>query len=193
MTPEGKPVTIGKNKAIVIQDPDGFYIELVEREATPAAPNEASGNVIGVSLMISVADTDKTLHLYRDLIGIPAQPATGFAADEALTKPLGVKGGETRHSIGIVPGSNFQVDFVEWKGVDRKPAPVHSYDSGAGILRLRVKEIDPFVAALKNAGVTVASWGGEPAEQNPMNHFCILSDSNSFFFQLAPAPRPRAQ
>ena len=183
-------MAIGKSKAIVVRDPDGFYVELVEG---PAGPNEATGNLVGVSLMISVADTDKTLHLYRDLIGIPLHPDTGFAADEALSKPLGVKGGKVRHSVGVVPGSNFQVDFVEWKGVDRKPAAVHSYDPGAGILRVRVKEIDPFVANLKDAGVLVASGGGGPVEQNPMNHFCILSDPNSFFFQLAPAPRPRVQ
>jgi catechol 2,3-dioxygenase-like lactoylglutathione lyase family enzyme len=179
----------GKSNTVVLKDPDGFYVELVERD--PAPESQATGNVIAASLMVSVADTDKTLHLYRDLIGFQLKTDAAFAKDAMLSKALGVKGGEVRHSIGTLPGSNFQYDFVEWKGIDRKPAQVRIFDRGAGVLRVRVRDVDPFVANLKEAGVTVASAGDGPVEMNPANHFCILKDPNSFFFQIAPGPRPR--
>jgi catechol 2,3-dioxygenase-like lactoylglutathione lyase family enzyme len=195
VTPGGNPVMHsdegGKSRTVVVKDPDGFYIELAERN--PAPESQATGNVLAASLMVSVADTDKTLHLYRDLVGFQLRTGASFAKDESLSKLLGVNGGQVRHSIGTLPGSAFQYDFVEWKGVDRKAAPARIFDHGAGILRVRVRDVDPFVANLKDAGVSVASDGGGPVEQNAMNHFCILSDPNSFFFQIAPGPRPRPQ
>jgi catechol 2,3-dioxygenase-like lactoylglutathione lyase family enzyme len=74
-------------KRVVVKDPDGFYVELVE--ADNAADSKATGNVIGSSMMISVNDLDQTVHLYRDLIGIPLKVDAAFAKNKGLSKALG--------------------------------------------------------------------------------------------------------
>ncbi len=193
----GAPVVtaggVPEGKAIVLKDPDGFYVELVEPEN--AAGSKAPGIVIGASMMITVNDMDQTVHLYRDLIGFPLKVDAAFAKDKALSKTLGVSGARYRHAIGNIPGTTFQVDFVEFRGIDRKLGETRPFDLGSANLRVRVADEELFVKNLKEAGVAVASVGGEPITLNNNVKTCILRDTNNFFFQIMsaapPAPSPK--
>ena len=147
--------------------------------------------MIGASLMISVNDLGETVHLYRDLIGIPLKVDAAFAKNKELSKTLGVGGARYRHAIGNIPGTMFQVDFVEFKGIDRRMGHTRPYDLGSSNLRVRVTDASSFVKNLQAAGVKVASTGGEPISLNNNVTTCILSDTNNFFFQImSAAPRP---
>jgi catechol 2,3-dioxygenase-like lactoylglutathione lyase family enzyme len=140
-------------KSPVVQDPDGFYIRLVDA-ASPAR------------LTLTVAEMDKTLHLFRDLLGF---------------QPMGNK--------AKVPGTDFEVEFVQGQGLKPKdPESIH--DPGAGVLRLIVRDVDALLATLKPAGVPVASAGGEPVSLGG-RHVVILRDPDNFFFQLFPQPVKR--
>jgi len=186
ITAGGSPV----GNAVAVKDPDGFYVELLQPEN--AADSNAPGNVFGASMIITVNDLDQTVHLYGDLIGMRLRVDPAFAKDKLLSKVLGISGARYRHAIGNVPGTNFQVDFVEFKGIDRKLGHMQSFDRGSANLRMRVTDADSFVKNLKEAGVKVASVGGEPITLNNNNvKTCILSDPNNFFFQLMAAPPPR--
>ena len=181
-------------KTVVVRDPDGFYVELVE--ADNAADSKATGNVIGAGMMISVNDIGQTVHLYRDLIGIPLKVDARFAKNKELSKTLGAEGARFRHASGNIPGTIFQVDFVEFKGVDRKLGHIQSYEPGSSNLRLRVTDAGSFVKNLQAAGVKVASTGGEPISLNNNVTTCILSDASNFYFQImsaAPGPAPPAR
>ena len=182
----GAPVVtaggVPAGKAVVLKDPDGFYVELVEPEN--AAESKAPGIVIGASMMITVNDMDQTVHLYRDLIGLPLKVDAVFAKDKALSKTLGVNGARYRHAIGNIPGTTFQVDFVEFRGVDRKLGQTRPFDLGSANLRVRVADEELFVKNLKEAGVAVASVGGEPITLNNNVKTCILRDTNNFFSRL---------
>jgi catechol 2,3-dioxygenase-like lactoylglutathione lyase family enzyme len=178
-------------KTVVVKDPDGFYVELLE--ADNAADSKATGNVIGSGMMISVNDLGQTVHLYRDLIGIPLKVDAAFAKNKELSEILGVVGARYRHAAGYIPGTMFQVDFVEFKGIDRKMGRTQPYDLGSSNLRVRVTDAGSFVKNLQAAGVKVASTGGEPISLNNNVTTCILTDTNNFFFQImSAAPRPAA-
>jgi catechol 2,3-dioxygenase-like lactoylglutathione lyase family enzyme len=141
-------------KSRFVQDPDGFYIQLADA-ASPAR------------LTLTVAEMDKTLHLFRDLLGF--QPVNNKAK---------------------VPGTDFEVEFSQGQGA--KPNIGESiHDPGAGVLRLIVRDVDALLATLKSAGVPVVSAGGEPVSAGD-RHFVILRDPDNFFFQLFPQPQ-RAQ
>ncbi|MGH8142118.1 MAG: VOC family protein [Steroidobacteraceae bacterium] len=194
--PVDRSDSAGKSRIVVVRDPDGYYIELVERDPAPApaAAADAAGNVLQASLMLSIADTDKTLHLYRDLLGLQFRVDDSFARDPVLSRALGIRGeAQARHSVAGIPGSDFKVDFVQWKAVRRKPAHTRVFDRGVGVLRLVVDNVDSFVDQLKADGVPVASAGDGPVALNAVFHACILSDPNGFFFELVPQFRPRAR
>ena len=148
---DGTPV-IGKN---MVADPDGFYIQL-------------AGSGTSAKLTLTVDSRDRTLHLFRDLLGF--QPEGNTAK---------------------VPGTNFEVEFKHYKGARRRKVAESIHDPGAGVLRLVVRDVDALLQTLKAAGVPVVSAGGEPVSVGP-RHFVILRDPDNFFFQLVPQAPARA-
>jgi len=155
----------------LIRDPDGFMIAL----------NQAP--MPGAKLALIVGDTGRTMRLYRDLLGF--QPQTGKAPGKAFL----LANARIQNSEAKVPGTEFEVDFLEFQGVDRHPVKTRIHDPGAGVLRLVVQDVDALLATLKTAGYSVVSAGGEPVTIGANRHFVILQDPNGFFFQIVPAPR----
>src|SRR5580658_4870253 len=66
----------------IIKDPDGFYIQLVQGTS-------------GAKLSLTVDRMDRTLHVFRDLLGFQLHGTTAK-----------------------VPGTDLEVEFMEFKGVD---------------------------------------------------------------------------
>lgn len=209
LTSGGVPVTdsnsAGKTRSIALADPDGYYIELVEHEpvsgggadsgSTPngdkGADSAAAANVLHAQLMLSVASTDRTIHFYRDLLGLPLQVDAAFAPDPTLSKVLGVPRASFRHSIATVPGTGFKYDFVEWKGVAHRPGQARVFDRGVDVLRLVVGNVDSFVDHLKADDIRVASSGDGPVALNALFHACILADPNGLYIEPVPHLQPR--
>jgi len=193
VTTGGKPVVHKDGsvttRSIVVSDPDGYYIELLEH--SPQSDTAIAGNIVQAELMLSVADTDQSVHYYRDLIGLPLRVDSSFAPDATLSRALGVRHAQFRHSVAAIPGSDFKYDFVEWKGVVRHPAQPRIFDHGAGVLRLAVGNVDTFVSHLKADGISVASTGGAPVAMSALFHACILGDPNGLFIQPSTRIQPQ--
>ncbi|MGH8113826.1 MAG: VOC family protein, partial [Rhodanobacteraceae bacterium] len=193
VTTGGRPVSHRSGgtttRSIVVTDPDGYYIELIEHDPLP--DSESAGNVLHAELMLSVADTDRTVHYYRDLLGLPLQVDASFAPDATLSKAFGIRHAQFRHSVATIPGTDFKYDFVEWKGVARHPVHARVFDHGVSVLRLVVNDVDSFVSNLKADGVPVASTGGAPIALSARFHTCILQDPNGLYIEPVPHFQPR--
>ena len=191
ITTGGEPVMLAdRSHAVLLKDPDGFFVELVQRDPAPAnAP--ADSNFIDVSFAFVVSDTDRMLRVFKDALGF--QPRTGaFLKDKTQSKLLGIQGAQVRHSTALVPGSSLQVDFVEFKGIDRKPVHGRPQDPGAAVLRLLVSDVDSAVKDLDAVGVKVASAGGQAVSVpggSPGARAAIVGAPDNLFVQVFhPAP-----
>ncbi len=156
----------------IIRDPDGFLIEL------------QSGGATRLGLVVN--DMARTMKVYRDLLGFQPRIGKEFVPDTRF----GVPGAKVRVNTANVPGTEFEVDFIEFQGVNRRTPEPAIHDPGAGVLRLVARDVDSLLETLKTAGVPVASAGGEPVTIGANRHFVILRDPNGFYFQLVPAPPP---
>jgi len=72
-------------RAVLIQDPDGFFIELFQPEVLPASSAPATSNVVGARFGLTINDTDQTMKFYRDLLGFQPQIGEDFSGEKALT------------------------------------------------------------------------------------------------------------
>lgn len=195
--PADDPTAAGRS--VVLRDPDGYYVELVEQSAATApASSIAAGhtepnadNILQAALMLSIADTDGNAQFYRDLLGMPLQIDASFAPDASLSKAFGLRGGQVRHSVASIGASPFRYDFVEWRGVPRRATHAAVHDHGAGVVRLSVSDVDGFVSNLKAAGIAVDSTGGNTVSLGATFHASILSDPNGLFIEPVPPPRAR--
>jgi catechol 2,3-dioxygenase-like lactoylglutathione lyase family enzyme len=184
----GQPATIlgpngSRGRVVFVQDPDGFLIEISQRDPAPSTTAPASSNIIGGAFEIIVADLDQTLHIYHDVLGFQNLPPTAWDGTKLMMDTAGTPGAQFRRSSAIIPGTSIMMAFMEFKDIDRKPLHTRIQDPGTAILQVGVRDIDATVKALKAAGVEVISKNGEPVA-NGTSRFCMLRDPNNLYLEL---------
>jgi catechol 2,3-dioxygenase-like lactoylglutathione lyase family enzyme len=185
----GKPADLGNGaKAIFLQDPDGFFIELSQR---PAPANAAAGNIYNAAFEIMVEDTEKTLKLWRDVLGFDMGVSTNFDGNEQLMNTAGTPGAQFKRTVMRIPGTTVQTFLLEFRNIDRKKLTTRTQDPGTPILQLRAPDVDAVLAAWKKAGGEVVSKGGVPATMGATK-LVLLRDPNGVMLEILPAPRPQA-
>jgi predicted enzyme related to lactoylglutathione lyase len=161
ITTAGDPVQLADgSRAVLVQDPDGFFVELVERNPEPATKAPADSNFIGVSFAFTVSDSARMAQVFKNALGFDPQPPA-IVKDKAQEKLLGLRTAQIRRTRALVPGTSFQIEFIEFKGIDRRAVHSRPQDPGSAVLRLVVRDADSAVKMLDSAGVKVASAGGQ--------------------------------
>jgi len=170
LTAGGEPATVRGNRVMLIQDPDGYVVEL----------SQASSPGGGVE--VAVEDLEKTAAFYQ-LLGFEPSPPGAWYGDKLLTDTAGTPGAQFRQSRATVPGSSASITFIEFKDIDRKPLHTRTQDPGTAILELNVRDVDALVAKLKAGRATVVSVGGE-AVQFTKARIALVRDPDNLFLQL---------
>ena len=194
VTASGGPVNVQgggeKGRGVVIKDPDGFNIVLVQEDPLPQTTAPESSNVIGARVGLTVADTDRTIAFYRDVLGF--QPRAGtFTTDAAVADLMNTPKAQFRRSTARIPGSAIQMEFLEFKGIDRKPAGARIQDPGSTRFQLRVRDTDAAVKALKAAGGVVITTGGDggPIDMRGLRVALVREPNNLFLVIMSQAQR----
>jgi len=188
VTKGGTPMLVGPSKtarAVIVQDPDGHFIELAQLEPPPPTTASAASNVIGIRLRITVSDADKATSYYRQTLGLNSKPGA-FTKDESVMAMMGFPAAaEYRVATAALPNSSVMIELIEFKGVG-KAATLASrvQDSGSYRLQLNVQDIEVTLAALKKAESPVISSGGVPVQMtfgsNPWR-LAVAQDPNNLF------------
>ena len=113
--------------------------------------------VTGVGNFIhDVGDLDRSLHFYRDVLGMDApRPAGDWQNTEGVLKLYDAEGGKFRVANAQIPGSPMRMELVEFQGVDRKPVQRRWGTAGGSVLMLTVADFVPVQERLKTAGVAM--------------------------------------
>jgi catechol 2,3-dioxygenase-like lactoylglutathione lyase family enzyme len=190
LTPGGSPLSlnpgIDKSRAVIVKDPDGHFVQLVEPEPIPT--DAPASDVIDGHVRVTIGDTEKTMRLYRDMLGF--QPTVGaFARNKAFAALTGLEDAQFRITTARIPGEpRLLFEFIEFRGVDRKALDTHIYDPGATRLMFMVRNMDSAVDKFKSAGGTVVSTGGKPVNLGPGGPYLVVRDLNNFFVILRERP-----
>jgi predicted enzyme related to lactoylglutathione lyase len=187
----GVPATIpGGSRVIFVQDPDGFFVELVQPAQPRATTAPASSNVMGGSFEIMVADTDQTMRLYRDALGFDPQIGTTFDGTKLLMDTAGTPGGQFKRSAATIPGTSVTMAFLEFKDIDRKPLRTRFQDPGTPVLQLRVQDIDAVTKAWKSAGGEIVTAGAVPISIGALK-LIVFRDPNNLMLEMIQASAAR--
>lgn len=193
VTTGGEPLNLdgsaGTAREVVVRDPDGIFVRLVQPAASSGTASSSS-NVTGAGFGITIGDTVKTMQFYRDALGFQPQVDAGFHADKNQMLVTGTPGAQFRRSIALVPGTAFQVEFFEFHGIDRRPAHPAIHDPGASVLRLRVRDLDRMMTQLKAAGASIVSSGGEAVTVGRSRAVIVRELNNLFLQPMQTAPAP---
>src|SRR4030095_6435900 len=98
VTRSGAPIKVGTvGRMVVVQDPAGHFIEIVQPEKLTEAQAAATGNVVGVRVRFTVRDVESALKLYRDALGFhELAPVGQYSGDATVLDALGLSGGQYR-------------------------------------------------------------------------------------------------
>jgi catechol 2,3-dioxygenase-like lactoylglutathione lyase family enzyme len=182
VTPGGTPVTLaGGARAILVRDIDNRPLAILQ---PTSVPSDGQHDVLDMSLSIAVADLNKTTHIYRDVLGFDVKADSAFAKDTGRRALTGLAKAEVRVAHAHANGSMLDLEFVEYRGVDRKPLTMKIQDRGATRLQLRAQNIDAMVDAVKRAGLSVLSAGAVAVPIPPNFKGALVADPDNFFLTL---------
>ena len=197
MTRSGGPIRVGQvGRMVVVQDPAGHFVEIVQPDKLNEAQAAATGNVVGVRVRFTVSDVDRSIKLYRDALGFhELAPVGQYSADAAVLDALGLSDGQYRVGQLQVPASGLQFTLIDFKGVERTTRVSGIQDPGSTRIQLRVADIDAAVAALGKAGGAFVSTGGKPldlpAGANTLKVGIVRDPDNLFLVLINAPPAPR--
>lgn len=164
------------------------------QQTTQPAP---AGEVVGVGNFAHiVADLDKSLGFYRDVLGLSVAATIPFAPNEAVAKFGHTEGGQSRVAVLRVPGLAMGIELIEYKDIARAPQEPRFYDPGAGNIALRVRNLDTlFPKVASYPGVKVLTTGGKPATLTTPNgtlHAVFVQDPDGFVVEMLDVANPPA-
>ena len=195
VTTGGAPMTVGRARAVVVKDPDGHFVEIVRPEPLPETTAPDTANVVGVRVRLAVDDAAQSLKLYQEL-GLSGTMDLVFNKNEAVMKMFGLPAdGQYRVASMDVPTTNLRVEFIDFKGVDRRTVRGNIQDPGSTRMQIQVRDVDAAIAVLKAAGGVVISTGGGtvdlPGRGGAVTKTAIVRDPNNLFLVLLQAAAPR--
>jgi catechol 2,3-dioxygenase-like lactoylglutathione lyase family enzyme len=179
ITTGGSPVkrASGPGRVVTVKDPDGYYVELAQTTDKAAG----SGKVIGATFgSMVVQSSEKAAAFYRDQFGFAVKTNAWTSNFDAN---LGTPGAQVQTAEVTVPGTPLSWRFMEFKGVDRKPYAPRIPDPGAPGLGLQVHDMDAAIAAVKAAGGSSVTQGGNVKMGNGKVGF--IRDPSGILVELA--------
>lgn len=195
ITTGGSPVEIatakGKTRSIILRDPDGFFLQLVQEAPAAGAPD---GNVHRVSLAYTMENADATAKFYTGLLGIELSAPSAFSKDPAMLQLYGAPAGaEFRKLSGVMPGSTAQVEFTEFRGVPRTKFHLRVRDPGAPAMAIQVNELRPTIARMKAAGTNIISTNGEIVDFGGGTFTIFVEDPNGMNLEVFERNAPQGK
>ena len=193
ITTGGVPVVVttslGKTKAIIMRDPDGYFVEAIQ--GTPAA-DAPQGSVLGAILALTVRDTDETLRYWNGILGLELEADKSFSNDQAMLDLMGLpKGASYRMAGGLISGSKARIEMIEIKGVPRKPFDLRVTDANACGMALNIGHIRELLAKIKENKGRVLSRNEELVEWSDTIRNVFVKDPNGLNLELVGSADPK--
>jgi catechol 2,3-dioxygenase-like lactoylglutathione lyase family enzyme len=194
VTTGGAPVeittsTASKARSIILRDPDGFFVQLIQD--TPAA-DAPEGNIHRVSLAYTMESAESTSKFYSGMMGIELSGPSAFSTDPALLQLYGAPAGtELRKLSGLMAGPPAAVEFTEFRGVPRSKFHLRVRDPGAPAMAIQVVNLVGMVAQMKGTGTNLISANGQLVDFGNGIHNIFVEDPNGMNIELFERAAPQ--
>jgi catechol 2,3-dioxygenase-like lactoylglutathione lyase family enzyme len=179
---------IGDARAIVMRDPDGYFVEAIQGAPSADSPD---GPIIGAILGLTVRDMNESLKYWNGLLGLELKAEEAFSKDSSTLDLMGLRPGASyRTAGGVISGTTVRLELIEIQGVPRKPFDLRVTDANASGMALRVGHIRELLAKIKAQGGRVLSRDGELVEWSDTIRNVFVKDPNGLNLELVGAADP---
>lgn len=200
VTPGGVPVAVagpdGPGRAVVFDDGNGSFVELVQPAALPKFPDRTAGAlqglIYGTDTTISVADLERSAQFFHDVFGLETKVDPAFHSDPKRLQVLGIKTGQYREAAVAWPERTPQLNLVQFKTADQKILTPLVGDPNATLMRIFVRDMDPILDKLKAfPDAKIMNVSGAPFKRGPTTWLIVKVPGASTYLQLIAIPNGR--
>jgi catechol 2,3-dioxygenase-like lactoylglutathione lyase family enzyme len=189
VTAGGAPVNLSGNpsskmRLLVVRDPDGLFIQLIQPDPLPASAANAADMVLGGSVNLAIENSARTVTFLRDAIGFDARPTGQLGTSATATTLINLPGAQWRVTHGSIAGTTLDFGLIEYVGVPRAMAAPAAADPGSPALTMVVRDIDAAVDQWKKVGGTVVSTGGKAVKRPNGAGNVLVRDINGLMWEL---------
>lgn len=173
----------GPRRAIVLRDPDGYMVRVIEDTPEEAAtPGQLQS---GVALDVGVTNLQDTMKWYHQDLGLDATGDSKFKRDQAMTELVGAPARSAYREAAIqFPMSHAQLIFTEWKGMHRTKFHQRTADPGAGGFGARVSDLPGMVKMFRAQNIHLESKGNAPVWFTRTVYDVYIEDPNGMNLEL---------
>jgi catechol 2,3-dioxygenase-like lactoylglutathione lyase family enzyme len=180
----GAPIVTPAGRAVLVRDPDGCLIELVQASAAELA-SAAPGPVVRTAIGVTVASTAAARRFYEGLLGFKVRGER--RATDVELRLHGLAGGSLTETALGLRGTDVSVRLEEFTvpADVAAPAPFHwrIQDVGAPQFQLQVRGLDALLERTKAAGYGFLSVGARPI-QRAFGRFVFAKDPDGVLVEF---------
>ena len=192
VTAGGNPVTLsnypgmpGTIRAVIVRDPDGYPVELIEQTLPPATTAPSEGKILGARISMVVDNLETTCRWFQHLVGpdLKFWLSPEFSADKDYVDLTGTHG-QFQMALALIPGSPVVMEFIQYKDHVRNFVRPHIQDPGTAHILFMSKDVDIVMPRMKAAGLTTLSATGGPVFIGPSTRSFFVADPDGFWAEF---------
>jgi catechol 2,3-dioxygenase-like lactoylglutathione lyase family enzyme len=187
VTTGGVPVRLrgpDGGRAVVVVDPDGFFVEILQSTRDSNNRSPAMSNIVGARLGVTASSLADTSRIFGRILGLNLQKRGAFS-QSSLRRLFGVQHTTVQSVSFQVPGSLTEFEFLQFGRAVRAPGSARIQDPGVARFQFRVADTDRAVATLREAGLKPVSSGGGAVDLRN-RRVAIVRDPNNLYLVLEP-------
>jgi catechol 2,3-dioxygenase-like lactoylglutathione lyase family enzyme len=124
----------------------------------------------------ATANLEKTTAFYRDVFGLD-QPAPPRPPNPAVPALIGVPGAQLQVQIFRLPGA-FGFELSHFGAIELKGAQGRPTDPGVAGLSIRVRDLEPVLAAIRKVGAPIVTRSGAPVKFGSKGQILSIIESD---------------
>ena len=176
----------GSARAIMVRDPDGYPVELIEISPTPPSLAPADSKILGAHMVLVVESIQESMDLYRRLIGpeLKTWEISSWKKADGLSRLRNIPDTEYRTAAMLLPGSTIKLELLEFRGVAQQRYRPVFQDIGFGHVAFLTKDIEVVYERMNELEMRSVSQTGTWTRINPGTRAIYTRDHNDFFVEV---------
>jgi catechol 2,3-dioxygenase-like lactoylglutathione lyase family enzyme len=192
ITPGGNPVALpshpgipGKIRAVLVRDPDGYPVELMEVTPAPPSTAPADSKILGARVVVVVENLEKTCRWFQNLVGpdfkfwLSPSPIADTAYRDLTGEPS-----PFLMAQAMIPGSPVVMEFVQYEVSAKNYSRPHFQDPGAAHILFMAKDDDVIMERMRAAKLQTLSKTGGPVFIGPVTRSFFVTDPDGFWAEF---------
>lgn len=129
-----EPIKFGDGRRVCFRDPDGVYLELIEKPVMISSPFNQNARAATQSVTLSVPDLKQAEGFFIDVLGMERSDAVLHTPE--MESLWGLAGAETKSSL--LKSGNILFELVEYLNPRGRPMPDDRHIGDAGLWHIAV-------------------------------------------------------